>query len=62
MLDTAIPGVNRLFVAGFNYNEVLNGGNDMLLTVIETALKEILFERVTENTFYRGLVLRLCFN
>ena len=24
MLDAAIPGVNRLFVAGFNYNDVLD--------------------------------------
>ena len=26
--DTAIPGVNRLFVAGFNDNNALEAGND----------------------------------
>ena len=28
MLDVAIPGVNRLFVAGFNDNDALNAGNE----------------------------------
>ena len=28
LLDTAIPGVNRLFVAGFNDNDELDAGNE----------------------------------
>ena len=29
LLDTAIPGTNRLFVANFNYNETLTAGNEI---------------------------------
>ena len=41
LLDTSIPGVNRLFVMGFNYND------PTMVMLILTVLKEI----VTENIF-----------
>ena len=47
LLDTSIPGVNRLFVMGFNDND--NGANPLLMIII--VLKEIFF--IKENFFYQ---------
>ena len=47
LLDTSIPGVNRLFVMGFNDND--NGANPLLMIII--VLKEIFF--IKENIFYQ---------
>ena len=37
LLDAAIPGVNKLFVAGFNGNDPIGPGNSELLNSINTA-------------------------
>ena len=55
LLDTAIPGVNKLFVMGFNDNAENPAGNPPVIKIILIELKAI----VTENIFYRELILKI---